>query len=157
MSPVINYFQNIIFTGFRGQDWQIILTADTICICVTINRFLVTDIFTFLYFQRSKSAPNLDRREYIPSFPNRQLVYTKSHYLAIKQPFSKKYLLPPVRTYYAERPVAKRVVVPAPQPRPVVVQPPRQEVVKPNVYHVQYKASPNQIVHRTKLTENIGM
>ncbi|XP_060565529.1 uncharacterized protein LOC132724614 [Ruditapes philippinarum] len=89
-------------------------------------------------------------------YPNRQLVfYTKSHYLAIKQPFSKKYLLPPVRTFYAERPAAKRVVVPAPAPRQVVVPPPRQEVVKPNVYHVQYKASPNQIVHRTKLTENI--
>jgi hypothetical protein len=126
-----------------------------------MNYLLMSFTFLFISFQRSKSAPNLNRKEYVPSYPpsypNRQLFYTKSHYLAIKQPFSKKYLLPPVRTFYAERPAAKRVVVPAPAPRQVVVPPPRQEVVKPNVYHVQYKASPNQIVHRTKLTENIGM
>ena len=110
-------------------------------------------------FQRSKSAPPVNRQkeEYVSTQPQQPMFFTKSHYLAIKQPFSKKYILPPVRTHYMERPVMKRVINYQPQPQRqyietqqrVVAPPPpvtRQEALKSHVYHVQYQPGPNQTV-----------
>lgn len=114
---------------------------------------------------RSKSAPAINRQhhrhqqymEYVPGGP-KPIFFTKSHFMAIKQPFSKKYLLPPTRTHYYERPAVKKVMyMPPPQPqpqrqvieiqRPAPPQPQRQEVAKSNVYHIQYQPGPNQTVN----------
>lgn len=88
--------------------------------------------------------------------------------MAVKQPFGKKYLLPPVKTQYIERPVMKRVINyhPAPQPQrqfietqrivappPPAPPAPRQEVQKSHVYHIQYQPGPNQTV---RYADDIG-
>ncbi|KAL4240521.1 hypothetical protein ACF0H5_001313 [Mactra antiquata] len=119
---------------------------------------------TLMVKKRSKSAPAYERqvsREFVRNVPNKQYMFTKSHFLAIKQPFSKKFLLPPTRTFYTERPVRvaeppRRVVevFKQPIPQPLPPPPPKKEVVKSNVYHVQYQPGPNQIVHRTNKISN---
>ncbi|XP_052783090.1 uncharacterized protein LOC128219318 [Mya arenaria] len=110
--------------------------------------------------KRSRSAPNVNRHP-LPTAVNgsgndKRLYFTKSHFMAIRTPFSKKYLLPPTLTSYAERPAAKRVVVTHPPPqkqvihieRPAPPAPRQPDVIPGNVYHVQYSAAPNQTAHR---------
>ncbi|WAQ95400.1 hypothetical protein MAR_028090 [Mya arenaria] len=105
---------------FRHKD-----TASNYDDAISVTRALVSRLrkgaFPGTDFRRSRSAPNVNRHP-LPTAVNgsgndKRLYFTKSHFMAIRTPFSKKYLLPPTLTSYAERPAAKRVVVTHPPPQ----------------------------------------
>lgn len=97
---------------------------------------------------RSKSAPPINRGTIQRVVQREPIMYTTSHFMAIRKPGSKKYLLPPTKVYTEARETNRTVVVErrAPQPR----QP--QKVVQGNVYHVHYNPETANIVRNRGYT-----
>ena len=76
--------------------------------------------------------------------------------MAIKQPFSKKFLLPPVKVSERYLPVGSQRIIVTKRPTVINRPQPQQNVIKGKVYHVQYNPQRSNTIAEGRSIVNVG-